>query len=154
MAKRSGGILLFRRKAELEIFLVHPGGPFWAKKDLGAWSIPKGEYTEDEDPLDAARREFMEETGAAIDGEFLALGDVKQAGGKIVIAWAIEHDLDAGSIRSNTFEMEWPPRSGHRQKFPEVDRAGWFSPAAAMEKLIPVQAAFVARLQEKLATSG
>jgi predicted NUDIX family NTP pyrophosphohydrolase len=153
MTKRSAGLLLFRRKPELEVFLVHPGGPFWAKKDLGAWSIPKGEYEAGEDPLAAARREFLEETGFAIEGAFVPLGEVKQAGGKVVSAWAIEKDLDAASIRSNLFSMEWPPRSGKSKEFPEVDRAAWHSPAAAMEKLNPAQAAFVTRLQEKLATS-
>jgi predicted NUDIX family NTP pyrophosphohydrolase len=154
MTKRSAGVLLFRRKPDLEVFLVHPGGPFWAKKDLGAWSIPKGEYAEGEDPLAAALREFEEETGVAIRGEFLALGEVRQAGGKIVQAWALERELDAGAIRSNTFEMEWPPRSGRMRAFPEVDRAAWFPVSAAAEKLIPAQAAFLTRLLEELATSS
>ncbi|HWF08264.1 MAG TPA: NUDIX domain-containing protein [Bryobacteraceae bacterium] len=154
MTKRSAGILLFRRKPDLEVFLVHPGGPFWAKKDLGAWSIPKGEYAEGEEPLIAARREFEEETGTALSGKFLALGEIKQAGGKIVDAWALEHDLDAAAVRSNTFEMEWPARSGRMRAFPEIDRAAWFSVSAAAEKLIPAQAAFVVRLAEKMATSG
>jgi predicted NUDIX family NTP pyrophosphohydrolase len=152
--KRSAGILLFRRKPAFEVFLVHPGGPFWAKKDAGAWSIPKGEYVEGEDPLAAARREFEEETGAPIEGEFIALGEVKQSGGKTVIAWALEGEVDAASIRSNTFSMEWPPRSGRMQEFPEVDRAGWFSTAGAFEKLLPAQAAFLGRLEDRLATSG
>jgi predicted NUDIX family NTP pyrophosphohydrolase len=151
MTKRSAGILLFRRKPDLEVFLVHPGGPFWAKKDLGAWSIPKGEYAEGEEPLAAARREFEEETGVALSGEFLALGEIRQAGGKIVEAWALERDLDAAAIRSNTFEMEWPPRSGRMRAFPEVDRAAWLSVPAAEEKLIPAQAALVARLAQKVA---
>src|SRR5438105_1670672 len=123
MKKRSAGILLFRStNAQLEIFLVHPGGPFWSKKDSGAWSIPKGEYSE-EDPLAAAKREFEEETGVAIAGDFLPLGEVKQPGGKVVQAWALEHDLDPTSIRSNTFKMEWPPGSGSIREFPEVDSA-------------------------------
>ncbi|MGB0062973.1 MAG: NUDIX domain-containing protein, partial [Terracidiphilus sp.] len=128
MPKQSAGLLLFRRSASpLEVMLVHPGGPFWAKKDEGAWSIPKGEFAEDEDPLAAARREFEEETGRAIAGDFLPLTPVRQSGGKIVYAWAIESDFEASSLKSNTFSMEWPPRSGRREEFPEVDRACWFS---------------------------
>lgn len=126
---------------------MHPGGPFWAKKDAGAWTIPKGEYGDGEEPLAAARREFEEETGSAVDGEFLALGEVKQSGGKVVTAWAIERDLDATSIRSNTFSMEWPPRSRKIREFPEIDRANWFSVGEAREKLIPAQTAFLERLQ-------
>jgi predicted NUDIX family NTP pyrophosphohydrolase len=147
VTKRSAGILLFRRLPDLEVFLVHPGGPFWAKKDAGAWTIPKGEYGDGEEPLAAARREFEEETGSAVDGEFLALGEVKQSGGKVVTAWAIERDLDATSIRSNTFSMEWPPRSRKIREFPEIDRANWFSVGEAREKLIPAQTAFLERLQ-------
>src|SRR4051812_32442022 len=128
MARRSAGILLFRRTPELEVLLVHPGGPFWAKKDLGAWSIPKGEHDEDEDGQACAIREFAEETGSAPSpGELSDLGAIKQKAGKVVQAWALEGDLDAARIRSNNFAMQWPPRSGRMQEFPEVDRADWFS---------------------------
>jgi predicted NUDIX family NTP pyrophosphohydrolase len=140
MAKQSAGLLLFRRKAGLEVFLVHPGGPFWAKKDLGVWSIPKGEYREGEDAFAAARREFAEETGFLPDGDFRALGEIRQAGGKRVKAWAVEGDCDPAAFRSNTFTMEWPPRSGKRREFPEVDRAAWFPIAEARRKIHPAQA--------------
>jgi predicted NUDIX family NTP pyrophosphohydrolase len=133
---KSAGVLLFRRrKDDIEIFLVHPGGPFWAKKDDGAWSIPKGLYDDDEDPLAAAKREFAEEVGSSIDGEFTALGEFKLPSGKRLSVWAVEGDLDAASNTSNLFEMEWPPRSGKQAQFPEVDRAGWFTPDAARVKL-------------------
>jgi len=147
VTKRSAGILVFRRAPELEVFLVHPGGPFWAKKDIGVWTIPKGEYDDGEEPLAAARREFEEETGSAAEGQFLALGEVKQSGGKVVTAWALERDLDPGAIRSNTFSMEWPPRSGKMREFPEIDRAAWFSLTEAREKLIAAQTAFLDRLE-------
>ena len=138
---------MFRwREQALEVFLVHPGGPFWTNKDLGAWSIPKGEYSEDEDALAAARREFQEETGMAAMGEPMPLTDIKQQGGKIVKAWAMEGDFDAATLRSNTFSMEWPPKSGRMQEFPEVDRGAWFSLEAAREKLIKAQAAFLDQL--------
>src|SRR5262249_38382002 len=124
--KRSAGILLYRRRgADLELLLVHPGGPFWAKKDAGAWMVPKGEYVEDEDPLTVARRELEEETGARVQGDFLPLGELVQTGGKRVTAWALEGDFDPTTLRSNSFEMEWPPKSGRKQSFPEVDRAQW-----------------------------
>jgi len=149
MGKRSAGILLFRSvNAELEVFLVHPGGPFWSKKDAGAWSIPKGEYSEGEDPLAAAKREFTEETSFDVEGTFLSLGEVKQAGGKVVQAWALEHDLDATLFRSNTFKMEWPPKSGTTREFPEVDSAGWFSLRLAHDKLLQSQREFLRRLTE------
>jgi predicted NUDIX family NTP pyrophosphohydrolase len=153
MARRSAGILLFRRTARgTEVLLVHPGGPVWARRDAGAWSIPKGEHDAgDADPRACALREFEEETGTAPDpSELVSLGEVRQKSGKVVSAWAVEGDLDASAIRSNTFEMEWPPRSGRRQTFPEVDRAEWFAPDAAREKLLPAQAAFVDRLLEHL----
>jgi predicted NUDIX family NTP pyrophosphohydrolase len=151
MAKRSAGLLLFRRvNGELEIFLVHPGGPFWAKKDEGAWSLPKGEYSEGEDPLVAAKREFQEETGFSVDGDFIPLGELRQPGGKIVSAWAVEKDVDSGSVKSNTFSMEWPPKSGKIREFPEVDRAGWFTVSDARAKLLKGQVSFVDRLAEKL----
>jgi len=145
--KTSAGILLYRqRRGRLEVFLVHPGGPFWAKKDLGAWSLPKGEFEPDEDPLDAARREFTEETGFPIDGEFLALTPLRQPSGKTIYAWAVEGDCDPAELRSNTFEMEWPPRSGKRSAFPEVDRADWFSLAEARQRIIAGQAPFLDEL--------
>src|SRR5262249_49862819 len=137
-----------------EIFLVHPGGPFWANKDEGAWSFPKGEYGEDEDPLAAARREFREETGCDVDGDFVDLGGVRQKTGKTVRVWAVQGDCDAGAIRSNTFDQEWPPKSGRVHAFPEVDRAGWFTPDEARRKLIAAQSAFVDRLCEKLRLSN
>jgi predicted NUDIX family NTP pyrophosphohydrolase len=136
MPKTSAGILLYRRRAGgLEVFLVHPGGPFWAKKDDGAWSIPKGEVAFGEAPLETARREFREETGFAVDGTFEELAPVRQSGGKTVHAWAVEGDCEAAAITSDRFSLEWPPRSGRRQEFPEVDRAGWFDLAAARRKL-------------------
>ena len=128
---------MFRwRDGQLEILLVHPGGPFWARKDEGAWSIPKGEILENEDPLAAARREVAEETGAIPGGTFRPLTPVRQAGGKLVQAWAVECDLDPADIKSNTFEMEWPPRSGRRRAFPEIDRAAWFTIPAARAKIL------------------
>ena len=148
--RRSAGLLLFRRKSQLEVLLVHPGGPFWAKRDVGVWSIPKGEYPESEHPLTAARREVQEETGFTPDGDFLPLGEVKQAGGKRVTAWAVECDFDAAAIRSNTFQLEWPPKSGKFREFPEIDRAAWLSLAEAQKKIMPTQAAFLARLAELL----
>jgi predicted NUDIX family NTP pyrophosphohydrolase len=147
MPRTSAGIALFRRVgSSVEILLVHPGGPFWARKDGGAWSFPKGEFTEGEDPLACALRELEEETGCRVEGEPVPLGEVKQKGGKIVHLWAIEGDCDVTAIRSNTFTMEWPPRSGLRAQFPEVDRAGWFSPDEARDKLLESQRPFVDRL--------
>jgi predicted NUDIX family NTP pyrophosphohydrolase len=151
MPTRSAGILLHRRGAGgREVLLVHPGGPFWAKRDDGAWSIPKGEYADGEDPQAAARREFEEELGSPLpdDAPLLELGEVRQRNGKQVVAWAAEGDLDATAARSNTFEMEWPPRSGRRQEFPEIDRAEWFPLARAREKLVPAQVEFLDRLEE------
>jgi predicted NUDIX family NTP pyrophosphohydrolase len=152
MAKRSAGILLYRRGDDgVEVLLVHPGGPLWARRDAGAWSIPKGEYGDGEDPLAVALREFEEETGQSPpEGELVPLGEVRQKGGKVVSAWAAPGDLDADTITSNTFTMEWPPRSGTRREFPEVDRAGWFDLATAREKLLPAQAGLVDRLAERL----
>ena len=131
---------------------MHPGGPFWAKRDDGAWSIPKGEYDDGEEPVAAALREFEEEIGSALDavGELVELGEVRQKNRKVVSAWAAEGDVDASAVRSNTFEMEWPPRSGRRQEFPEIDRAEWFTLALAREKLIDAQTAFLDRLEERL----
>ena len=152
--KRSAGILLFRRKDGVtEFLLVHPGGPFWAKKDAGAWSIPKGQIEDDEEPRACAIRELEEELGAApaLDPEELVeLGSIRQRAGKVVEAWAAEADFDPAALASNTFEMEWPPRSGSRQEFPEVDRAEWFDPAAAREKILPAQAELLDRLLERL----
>lgn len=148
----SAGILLYRlREGNCEVFLVHPGGPYWRGKEAGAWSIPKGELEEDDDPLAAAQREFHEETGTRIGGNFVALKPLKQPSGKLVYAWAVRGDIDASSITSNTFSMEWPPRSGRQQEFPEVDRGGWFDIAAARQKILPGQRGFLVDLQEQLA---
>ncbi|MFT3900756.1 MAG: NUDIX domain-containing protein [Gordonia sp. (in: high G+C Gram-positive bacteria)] len=145
MAAQSAGLLVHRGTAE--VFLVHPGGPFWARKDLGAWSIPKGEHAPDEDPLAAARREFVEETGQpAPDGPVTDLGEVRQRGGKVVRAYAVVGDVDATAVESNTFEIEWPPRSGRRRAFPEVDRGEWFTLEEAAAKINPAQAEFLVRL--------
>lgn len=147
---RSAGLLLYRHAGdELQVLLVHPGGPVWAARDVGAWSIPKGEYAEPEEPLAAARREFEEELGAAPpDGDVLELGEVRQKSGKLVRAWAVAGDLDAEAIVSNTFTMQWPPRSGRLQEFPEVDRAQWFTAAQARERINPAQVALIDRLVE------
>jgi len=151
MPRQSAGLLMYRRRGGgIEVLLVHPGGPFWAKKDQGAWSIPKGEYEPGEDPLAAARREFTEETGIVPEGAFVALAPLRQRSGKIVRAFAIEGDLDPQAIRSNTFVMEWPPRSGRLQEFPEVDRAAWFSLEEAKQKLLAAQVALVEELARLL----
>jgi predicted NUDIX family NTP pyrophosphohydrolase len=153
MARRSAGILLHRPGAAgPEVLLVHPGGPFWAKRDDGAWSIPKGEHDDGEDPLACARREFAEELGSPPpdDGQPLELGEVRQRGGKVVRAWAIEGDLDATATTSNTFTMEWPPRSGAMREFPEIDRAEWFALDAARAKILPAQAPLLDRLLERI----
>ena len=140
MARKSAGLLLFRRTpAGVEVLLVHPGGPLWAKKDEGAWSIPKGEIDADEDPLAAARREFEEELGSTASGEFIALAPIRQASGKVVHAWAVEADFDPATFTSGMFSMEWPPRSGRQQEFPEVDRAEWFSIDNARRKINKAQ---------------
>lgn len=147
MAKQSAGLLMFRvQRGQLEVFLVHPGGPFWAKKDRTAWSIPKGEFSPDEDPLDAAQREFEEETGCRADGPFTPLAPITQRSGKRVQAWAVEGDCDPAQLRSNVFSLEWPPKSGKQQEFPEVDRAEWFSVPTALEKILPGQRDFVIEL--------
>jgi predicted NUDIX family NTP pyrophosphohydrolase len=151
MPKRSAGILMYRQHgAEPEVLLVHPGGPFWKNKDLGAWSIPKGEYTDAEDPLTVAKRELEEETGIRPYGESLPLGEVVQGGRKIVTAFALEGDFDPANLQSNTFELEWPPRSGRKATFPEVDRAQWFSPTDARRKILKAQSEFIARLLKLL----
>ncbi|AZO70713.1 MAG: NUDIX domain-containing protein [Mesorhizobium sp.] len=140
MPQRSAGLLIYRRTAGvMEFLLVHPGGPFWARKDEGAWSIPKGLIDDNEDELEAARREAEEELGVAIDGDFQPVGSYKQPGGKIVIAWSVEADIDADAVRSNMFTMEWPPRSGAKKEFPEVDKAGWFSLPEAGQKILKGQ---------------
>jgi predicted NUDIX family NTP pyrophosphohydrolase len=150
-AKLSAGILLYRMsKGGPEVFLVHPGGPFWAKRDLGSWSVPKGEVDGDEDLLAAAKREFHEETGTQIEGEFIELSPLRQPSGKVVRVWAVEGEIDASAITSNTFSMEWPPRSGASREFPEVDRAGWFTLAEAREKLLPGQRPFIDQLEQKI----
>jgi predicted NUDIX family NTP pyrophosphohydrolase len=148
VARRSAGILLYREGGGgLEVLLVHPGGPFWAKKDLGAWSIPKGEYEDGEDPLACALREFEEETGTRLQAsDPVELGAITQRGGKQVTAWALAGDLDVASVRSNTFTMQWPPRSGRQAEFPEIDRAEWFGLDEARAKIIPAQAELVDRL--------
>ena len=146
MPKKSAGLLLFRRRDRLEVLLVHPGGPLWAKKDEGAWSIPKGEIDADEDPLRAARREFAEELGSDVSGEFIALHPIRQASGKLVYAWAIESEFDTATFRSGTFSMEWPPRSGRQQDFPEVDRAEWFTIDDAKRKINKAQIALLDQL--------
>jgi predicted NUDIX family NTP pyrophosphohydrolase len=131
---------MFRRQdVTIEVFLVHPGGPYWTRKDLGAWSIPKGEYMPDEDPFEAAKREFQEETGLSAKGEFQELTEIRQKGGKYVKAWAFEGDCDPQAVHSNTFTMEWPPRSGRQQEFPEIDQAGWFTIERAREKILKSQ---------------
>lgn len=147
MGKQSAGLIMYRmREGELELLLVHPGGPFWAKKDLGAWSVPKGEYLDGEDPLQAARREFLEETGFEPGGTFLELAEIRQAGGKRVKTWAFAGEWDPAQLTSNTFTMEWPPRSGRQAEFPEVDRAGWFGVAKAREKILPGQLPLIDQL--------
>jgi len=151
MPKRSAGLVMFRKRhSAVEVFLVHPGGPFWAKKDLGAWSIPKGEYLDSEEPLAVARREFQEETSFVAQGEFLELGSLQQAGGKIVSAWAFEGDCDPAKLKSNSFTMEWPPRSGRQIEVPEVDRGAWYSIEEARPRLLAAQRAFLDRLLEKI----
>jgi predicted NUDIX family NTP pyrophosphohydrolase len=147
MPKRSAGILMYRRSENgLEVLLVHPGGPFWAKKDLGAWSIPKGEYSDAEEALAVAVREFEEETGSRPQGDFQPLGELVQPGRKIVTAWAVEADFDIATLKSNVFELEWPPKSGRKVSFPEVDRAEWFSLVEARRRILPGQQEFLARL--------
>jgi predicted NUDIX family NTP pyrophosphohydrolase len=143
----SAGVLLYRRRPHLEVFLVHPGGPFWAKKDAGSWSIPKGLVDDGEDPEAAARREFAEETGLTMHGEFRPLTPVTQRGGKTVYAWALEGDCDPAHVRSNTFTMEWPPRSGRQQAFPEIDRAAWFAADEALARVLPAQTPFIEELR-------
>ena len=149
--KRSAGILMYRREGEeILLLLVHPGGPFWAKKDFGSWSIPKGEYAESEDAFAAAKREFAEETGYEPEGKFQSLGEITQSGGKRVAAWAVSGDFDPQTLSSNRFEMEWPPRSGQIRSFPEVDRAAWFTAAEARERLLASQTPLIDRLLDQI----
>jgi len=149
--KQSAGILLFRfNKKQTEFFLVHPGGPFWKNKDIGTWSIPKGEFEGDEEPLKAAQREFQEETGQKIDGDFIKLNPIKMKSGKMVYAWAIEKDIDPSILLSNTIQIEWPPNSGKKIEIPEVDKGDWFSLPDAKEKINPAQANLLVQLIEIL----
>ncbi|PYT10770.1 MAG: NUDIX hydrolase [Acidobacteria bacterium] len=151
MPKRSAGLLMYRnRDGAVEVFLVHFGGPFWRKKDLGSWSIPKGEHTESEEPLEAAKREFQEETGFVAEGAFIPLGELKQAGGKTVAVWAIEGECDPARLKSNTFSLEWPPRSGRHIEVPEVDRGAWFTIEEARSRILQGQLPFLDRLMQKL----
>jgi predicted NUDIX family NTP pyrophosphohydrolase len=151
MPKNSAGILMYRqREGIVEVLLAHMGGPFWARKDLGAWSIPKGEFEPGEAPLAAAKREFEEETGISVSGKFIPLIPIKQSGGKIVHVWVVEGDCDPAQIRSNTFMMEWPPRSGKQQSFPEIDRADWFSLDVARDKVTKGQRGFIEQLRRIL----
>lgn len=148
--RKSAGILLYRFRESLEIFLVHPGGPFWTNKDEGAWMIPKGEPTEGEEPFDTAKREFEEETGQRISGVFKELTPVIQKAGKLVYAWAVEGDIDADAITCNTFKVEWPPKSGNWKSYPEVDKAAWFDWIEAKKKINPAQTAFIDELIAQL----
>ena len=151
MGKQSAGLLVFRSTEDVtEVLLVHPGGPFYENKNDGAWSIPKGEYKDTEDMLEAACREFSEETGMSIEGSFISLGNIKQKSGKTVHAWAVGGDIDVARLRSNTFTMEWPPRSGSMHEYPEVNKAEWFTMDAAKEKILPEQAEFLVRLEKIL----
>lgn len=151
MAKRSAGLLMYRmREGELEVFLAHPGGPFWMNKDMGAWSIPKGEYLETEDPLEAARREFQEETGFTAEGPFLELDEIKQTGGKVVTAWAFDGNCNPTDLKSNFCEMAWPPRSQKLIKIPEIDRGEWFSIAGAQGRILKSQRPLLANLAMRL----
>jgi predicted NUDIX family NTP pyrophosphohydrolase len=150
VARKSAGLLLFRRKSNaLQVLLVHPGGPLWAKKDEGAWSIPKGEIEDGEDPLAAARREFNEELGSPVSGEFIELAPIRQASGKVVHAWAVESDFDPATLTSGMFSMEWPPRSGRQQHFPEVDRAEWLTIDEATRKINKAQIALLEQLSSR-----
>jgi predicted NUDIX family NTP pyrophosphohydrolase len=151
MPQRSAGVLLYRRKgSDIEVLLVHPGGPFWARKDDGAWSIPKGLIEPGEDPIAVARREFAEETGAPLQGELAPLGSFAQSRAKTIEVWAVEGNFDPATLRSNTFSMEWPPRSGSLQDFPEVDRAQWFNPDEARTKILKGQRLAIDALLQKL----
>lgn len=152
MPKKSAGILLYRVHNQIpQVLLVHPGGPWWAKKDLGAWSIPKGEFEDGENPLDAAKRELEEETGIKVEGPLIELTPVKLRGSKLVFAWAAKGEVDPANISSNEFEMEWPPKSGKKQSFPEIDQAAWFSPREAKNKINGGQVPLIEEWEQKLA---
>jgi predicted NUDIX family NTP pyrophosphohydrolase len=150
MPQKSAGLLLYRFNNTIEFLIVHPGGPFWAKKDLGAWSIPKGEFEDNESPLEAATREFEEEMGEKISGNFITLTPVKMKSGKTIYAFALEHDFDTSKIKSNSFTIEWPPKSGKMQSFPEIDRGGWFNAETCKSKLNESQVQFIEELQKIL----
>jgi predicted NUDIX family NTP pyrophosphohydrolase len=155
MPRKSAGLLLFRNMSDrTEVLLVHPGGPYWTKKDDGAWSIPKGEFTDSEDPLTAAKREFAEELGLLPEGETFPLNPLRQAGGKWVYAWAMNYDFDPSGFKSNSFSMEWPPKSGKYQDFPEVDKASWFSIDQAKQKILKSQVHFLTQLVDNLAAGS
>jgi predicted NUDIX family NTP pyrophosphohydrolase len=155
MSRKSAGLLIFRDvSGDLEVLLAHPGGPFWANKDDGAWSIPKGEIADGEDPAAAARREFAEETGLRPNGEMISLESVRQSGGKVIHAWAMKHDWDPAGLESNKFSLEWPPKSGRRQDFPEIDRAAWFTLKQARRKILKGQAPLLNKLERKLGRSN
>ena len=155
MPKLSAGLLLYRRNGDdVQVLIAHPGGPIWSRRDIGAWSLPKGALIDGEAPYDAARREFQEETGSPVNGEFTELTPLKQASGKVVHAWAVEGDIDASSVRSNLFPMEWPPRSGKMQEFPEVDLGGWFTLDIAREKMLNGQRAFLDQLERRRNEAG
>jgi len=154
MSKKSAGVLLYRTSAgPLEVLLAHPGGPFWDRKDDGSWSIPKGEFADEEEPLAAARREFQEETGFAVTGGFAELTPLRQPGGKTVYAWAVEGDFDPSKLKSNTFAIEWPPKSGRQREFPEVDRVAWFAIPEAQRKILRGQVGFLTELIARVATA-
>jgi predicted NUDIX family NTP pyrophosphohydrolase len=151
VSKRSAGLLMYRKGRDgIEVFLVHPGGPFWAKKDHGVWTLPKGEYDSDEEPLAAAKREFQEETGFVPNGTFVELGSIRQKSGKIVVAWAVEGDCDPAQLTSNTCEIEWPPRSGKRLEIPEIDRGSWFSAQSARIYIRPEQIPLLEALESRI----
>jgi predicted NUDIX family NTP pyrophosphohydrolase len=153
--RQSAGLLMFRRTpAGIEVLLAHPGGPWWANKDDGAWALPKGEYDDQEEALAAAQREFTEETGIVADGPFLSLGEVRQRSGKLVKAWAFEGDCDPAQLRSDEFEMEWPPHTGRMKRFPEIDRIAWYTPRDARLKILPAQLPFLERLAQGLAAGS
>ena len=155
MPKQSAGLLLYRKRhGSIEVFLVHPGGPIWANKDDGAWSIPKGEFDAGEDPLKAAKREFQEETSVVVVGKYLPLTPIRQRGGKIVYAWAVRSDLDAATVKSNTFSIEWPPGSGKMREFPEIDRAEWFKIDLARRKILKSQEGLLEQLEQAVVSRG
>lgn len=155
MSKKSAGILVYRNiKGEYQVLLVHPGGPFWSKKDLNSWSVPKGEFSDDEEPFAAAKREFNEETGFNPDGNFIKLDPVKQPGGKMVYVWCVEYNIDSSAVKSNSFSLEWPPDSGNIKEYPEIDKAEWFSFETAKQKINSGQVPLIDALSEVLLSAG